>query len=288
MRFNILLYVPALADDLSVEYGVFIQHHLMDDADIELDYFELSQINPENYALDIVDTKEVTKKLRKDCLVEGFTLNSYYSIDRDKNYNRNIHKDDVRQIFICFKSNSKENTDAFIRVTEDQKIEDYHVSNNLIFFRLWASPEMEGISTIPLNIGKINYSDFGYFRGIIKQEVHHQWHSFLQQKRAISKAALAEHKKAVDAVLPVNEAPVSSPKLSNIFVPEYEDTPHSIAADTDTAPQERGMAQSNDSATDNYIAVVDNNQGSQTFRIIAYILLTLGIVSILGKLFGTD
>ena len=103
MRFNLLLYVPALADDLTIEYGIFIQHHLMDDAEIKLDYFELSKINPENYALDIVDEKEVTKKLRKDCLVEGFTLNSYYSIDMAKSYNRNINKDEVRQIFVCFR-----------------------------------------------------------------------------------------------------------------------------------------------------------------------------------------
>lgn len=275
MRFNLLLYVPALADDLTIEYGIFIQHHLMDDAEIKLDYFELSKINPENYALDIVDEKEVTKKLRKDCLVEGFTLNSYYSIDMAKSYNRNINKDEVRQIFVCFKNNSKEPIDAFIRFTEDQRIEDYQVSNNLIFFRLWASPEMEGISTIPLNVGKINYSDFEYFRGIIKQEINHQWRSFLHKKRDISKAALAENKKEPDTGLVINEEsppPAPTPKLSDIFVQEY-DIPHRLATHTNTAPQ-------------NDVAVIDKSQGSQTFKVIAYILLTLGVLSILGKLFG--
>lgn len=275
MRFNLLLYVPALADDLTIEYGIFIQHHLMDDAEIKLDYFELSKINPENYALDIVDEKEVTKKLRKDCLVEGFTLNSYYSIDMAKSYNRNINKDEVRQIFVCFKNNSKEPIDAFIRFTEDQRIEDYQASNNLIFFRLWASPEMEGISTIPLNVGKINYSDFEYFRGIIKQEINHQWRSFLHKKRDISKAALAENRKEPDTGLVINEEsppPAPTPKLSDIFVQEY-DIPHRLATHTNTAPQ-------------NDVAVIDKSQGSQTFKVIAYILLTLGVLSILGKLFG--
>lgn len=281
MRFNLLLYVPALADDLTIEYGIFIQHHLMDDAEIKLDYFELSKINPENYALDIVDEKEVTKKLRKDCLVEGFTLNSYYSIDMAKSYNRNINKDEVRQIFVCFKNNSKEPIDAFIRFTEDQRIEDYQVSNNLIFFRLWASPEMEGISTIPLNVGKINYSDFEYFRGIIKQEINHQWRSFLHKKRDISKAALAENRKEPDTGLVINEEsppPAPTPKLSDIFVQEY-DIPHRLATHTNKAPQEV-LAPQND------VAVIDKSQGSQTFKVIAYILLTLGVLSILGKLFG--
>lgn len=281
MRFNLLLYVPALADDLTIEYGIFIQHHLMDDAEIKLDYFELSKINPENYALDIVDEKEVTKKLRKDCLVEGFTLNSYYSIDMAKSYNRNINKDEVRQIFVCFKNNSKEPIDAFIRFTEDQRIEDYQASNNLIFFRLWASPEMEGISTIPLNVGKINYSDFEYFRGIIKQEINHQWRLFLHKKRDISKAALAENRKEPDTGLVINEEsppPAPTPKLSDIFVQEY-DIPHRLATHTNTAPQEV-LAPQND------VAVIDKSQGSQTFKVIAYILLTLGVLSILGKLFG--
>lgn len=280
MRFNLLLYVPALADDLTIQYGIFIQHHLMDDADIGLDYFELSKINPENYALDIVDEKEVTKKLRKDCLVDGFTLNSYYSIDMANSYNRNINKDEVRQIFVCFKNNSKENLDAFIRFTEDQRIEDYQVSNDLIFFRLWASPEMEGISAIPLDIGKVNYSDFEYFRGIIKQEINHQWHTFLHKKRDISKAALAENKKAPDTGLDIYEdsPPPPAPKLDNIFAQDY-DIPQRLSAHIETAPQE-SVAPQHD------IAVIEKNQGSQTFKVIAYILLTLGVLSILGKLFG--
>ena len=77
MKFNLLLYVPALVDNLDIEYGVFIQHHLMDDADIELNYFDFSRINSENYALDIVDKNEVTKKVRKDCLVEDRCFCSY-------------------------------------------------------------------------------------------------------------------------------------------------------------------------------------------------------------------
>ena len=185
------------------------------------------------------------------------------------------------QVLSSFKNNSKEPIDAFIRFTEDQRIEDYQVSNNLIFFRLWASPEMEGISTIPLNVGKINYSDFEYFRGIIKQEINHQWRSFLHKKRDISKAALAENRKEPDTGLVINEEsppPAPTPKLSDIFVQEY-DIPHRLATHTNTAPQEV-LAPQND------VAVIDKNQGSQTFKVIAYILLTLGVLSILGKLFG--
>ena len=187
MRFNLLLYVPVLTDNLDITYGIFVQHHLMDDADIGLDYFEFNKINPENYALDIVDEKEVTKKLRTDCLVDGFALNSYYSIDLENSYNRNINKQEVRQIFICFKNNSKEDIDAFIRVNDEQDSKDYQVHNNLIFFTLWRSPDMKDASDFPLNVGKVNYSDFEYFKETVKREVNNQWHSVLDKKRQISK-----------------------------------------------------------------------------------------------------
>ena len=59
---------------------------------------------------------------------------------------------------------------------------------------------------------------------------------------------------------------------------EY-DIPHRLATHTNTAPQEV-LAPQND------VAVIDKSQGSQTFKVIAYILLTLGVLSILGKLFG--
>lgn len=279
MRFNLLLYVPALADNLNMEYGVFIQHHLMDDADIELDYFDFSKINPENYALDIVDKKEVTKKLRKDCLVDGFTLNSYYTLDLDNSYNRNINKDEVRQIFVCFKNNSKESLDAFIRLAEDQRIEDYQVSNNLIFFRLWTSSEMDSASDIPLNIGKINYSDFEYFRGIVKQEVNNQWHSVLNKKRTSSKAALAANSKEVDTQLEINEdPPIIIPKLENIFVEEAV-IPSEVLDNRLAEYQEVLTPQNN-------VAVTNNKQGSEAFKFIAYALLALGVISIIGKLFG--
>lgn len=279
MRFNLLLYVPALADNLNIEYGVFIQHHLMDDPDIELNYFDFSKINPENYALDIVDEKEVTKKLRKDCLVDGFTLNRYYSINLENSYNRNINKDEVRQIFVCFKNNSKENLDAFIRLAEDQNIEDYQVSNNLIFFRVWASQEMENTSSIPLNVGKVNYSDFEYFCGVIKQEVNNQWHSVLNQKINNSKAALAVNNKETDSQLRASEEPpVIIPKLNNIFV-EEEDFQTEILTNRLEDYQEVVTPQ-------NDVVVIHNKQGSETFKVIAYVLLALGVMSIIGKLFG--
>ena len=279
MRFNLLLYVPALADNLNIEYGVFIQHHLMDDPDIELNYFDFSKINPENYALDVVDEKEVTKKLRKDCLVDGFTLNKYYSINLENSYNRNINKDEVRQIFVCFKNNSKEHLDAFIRLAEDQNIEDYQVSNNLIFFRIWASQEMESASSIPLNVGKVNYSDFEYFCGVVKQEVNNQWHSVLNKKRNNSKAALALNNKETNDQLRVSEEPpVIIPKLNDIFV-EEESFQNKILADRLEEHQEVTIPQ-------NDVAVINNQQGSEAFKVIAYVLLALGVISIIGKLLG--
>lgn len=279
MRFNLLLYVSTLANKPDIEYGVFIQHHLMDDANIELSYFDFSKINPENYALDIVDTHEVTKKVRKDCLVEGFTLNDYYSMDLDNSYNRNISKDEVRQIFVCFKNNSKEDLDAFIRLTEGERVEDYQITNNLIFFRLWASPEMESASNIPLNIGKINYSDFEYFRGIIEQEVNNQWHSVLHKKRDNSKAALVDNQKEADTQLEVNIEP-PKPKLSNIFSEEGH-IPSEVLTPRSEEHQEVLIPQ-------NDITVVNNKQGSEAFKVIAYVLLALGIMSILGKIFGAS
>ena len=95
--------------------------------------FEFQRVNSENYALDIVHKNEVTKKVRKDCLVNGFTLNSHYSIDLDNGFNRSISRDEVRQIFICFKDNSKQPIDAFIRMTHEGKTNNYHIKDNLIF-----------------------------------------------------------------------------------------------------------------------------------------------------------
>lgn len=276
MRFNLLLYVSTLADKPDIEYGVFIQHHLMDDANVELSYFNFSKINPENYALDVVDTHEVTKKVRKDCLVEGFTLNSYYSINLDNNYNRNISKDEVRQIFVCFKNNSKENLDAFIRLTEGERVEDYQVTNNLAFFRIWASPEMESASNIPINIGKVNYSDFEYFRGIIEQEVNNQWHSVLHKKRDSSKAALVDNKKEDGTQLEAN-IKIPEPKLNNIFL-EEDYTPNEVLT-TISEEHQAVLIPQND-------IIVNNKQGSEAFKVIAYVLLALGFISILGKMFG--
>lgn len=276
MRFNLLLYVSTLADKPDIEYGVFIQHHLMDDANVELSYFNFSKINPENYALDVVDTHEVTKKVRKDCLVEGFTLNSYYSINLDNNYNRNISKDEVRQIFVCFKNNSKENLDAFIRLTEGERVEDYQVTNNLAFFRIWASPEMESASNIPINIGKVNYSDFEYFRGIIEQEVNNQWHSVLHKKRDSSKAALVDNKKEDGTQLEAN-IKIPEPKLNNIFL-EEDYTPNEVLT-TISEEHQAVLIPRND-------IIVNNKQGSEAFKVIAYVLLALGLISILGKMFG--
>lgn len=277
MRFNLLLYVPTVSTDLDVEYGVFVQHHLMDDADIGLDYFEFRKINPENYALDIVDEKEVTKKLRKDCLVDGFKLNSYYSIDLNNSYNRNISKDEVRQVFICIKSNLKEPIDTFIRVNDDQNTKDYHVHNNLIFFTLWRSPDMKDASDFPLNVGKVNYSDFEYFKETVKQEVNNQWHSVLDKKRQISKPTLLESTKEEVLRSEVNEESIT-PELQTIVSVNIDDPVEVSQNMIEETPQFLVLQ-------DNTITV-EGKKESETFRIIASILLALGIISIVGKLLG--
>ncbi len=281
MKFNLLLYVPVSTDNVDITYGVFVQHHLMDDANIDLDYFEFKKINPENYALDIVDEKEVTKNLRVDCLVDGFALNSYYSIDLNKSYNRNISKQEVRQIFICFKNNSKEPIDAFIRVNEEQDSRDYQVYNNLIFFTLWASPDMEGTNDLPLNVGKVNYSDFEYFRETIDKEVNYQWHSFLNKKRDRSKLILVENARVEAKKLNTTEDPNISE--SQTIVLENNDilvsVPHIIPGARIEDSQPVIIPQSD-------TAVINNQEGSEAFKIIAYILLALGVVSILVKLLG--
>ena len=280
MRFNLLLYVPALVDNLDIEYGVFIQHHLMDDANIELDYFNFSKINPENYALDIVDKNEVTKKVRKDCLVEGFTLNSHYSIDLDKSFNRNISQDEVRQIFICFKSNSKQPIDAFVRMTHDGETNNYNIKNNLIFFQLWAAPEMQDSSNIALNIGKVNYTDFKYFCDTVKKEVNNQWHLMLNKKRDISKEELLlVSNEDVEYPSVYDQIQSNSAKLEDIFAQPEDVSAHISSIPIE--PQEIVIAQHN-------ITPASSKKGSDSFKIIAYILLILGVLSILGKLFGAN
>lgn len=277
MRFNLLLYVPALVDNLDIEYGIFIQHHLMDDADVELKYFDFSRINSENYALDVVDRNEVTKKVRKDCLVEGYTLNSHYSIDLDKGFNRNISKDEVRQIFICFKNNSKEPIDAFIRMTHDGETNNYRIKDNLVFFQLWVAPEMAGSSDIVLNIGKVNYTNFDYFCESIKTEVNNQWRLMLNKKRDISKENLVTHNEVAHEQSEPTQEPQIQAKLEDIFSQQY-DVPSSINS-TVVEPQTVLVPQ-------NSATPASSKKGSDSFKIIAYILLILGVLSILGKIFG--
>lgn len=279
MKFNLLLYVPALIESLNIEYGVFIQHHLMDDADIELDYFDFNRINSENYALDIVEKNEVTKKIRKDCLVEGFTLNSHYSINLDKGFNRIIRSDEVRQIFICFKSSSKQPVDAFIRVTHDNETHNYHIKDNLIFFRLWAAPEMENSSNIDLNIGKVNYSSFEYFCENIKEEVNKQWHSILHKQRDISREELFKEEKDSDVVTETVEDQSAPVKLENIFA-QPEDVPNHVSVKTASTP--------NPITSQNNTVAASTKKGTDSFKIIAYILLILGVLSMIGKIFGSN
>ena len=277
MRFNLLLYVPALVENLNIEYGIFIQHHLMDDADIELNYFDFSKINSENYALDIVDKNEVTKKVRKDCLVEGFTLNSHYSIDLDKGYNRNISKDEVRQIFICFKNTSKQPIDAFIRMTHDGETHNYHIKDDLIFFQLWVAPEMQDSSDIALNIGKVNYSDFAYFCTVIKEEINKQWHLILNTKRDISKEKLINDNQEIAYEEESPQSPSNPVKLKNIFIQPSDASAHVIP----TATEAHSMViPAHDTIP------LSSKKGSDSFKIIAYILLIIGVISILGKIFG--
>lgn len=277
MRFNLLLYVPALVDNLDMEYGIFIQHHLMDDADIELKYFNFSRINSENYALDIVDRNEVTKKVRKDCLVQGYTLNSYYSIDLDKGFNRNISKDEVRQIFICFKNNSKEPIDAFIRMTHDGETNNYRIKDNLVFFQLWVAPEMAGSSDIALNIGKVNYTNFDYFCERVKTEVNNQWRLMLNKKRDISKEKLVTHNEVSYEQSEHIQEPQTQVKLERIFAQPDEIPDHVRVIHTDS--QEILIPQNGN-------ILADSRNGSNSFKIIAYILLILGVLSILGKMFS--
>lgn len=217
MRFNLLLYVATLTETPDVDFGIFIQHHFMDDADIQLDYFDFSKINPENYALDIVEKNPITPQVRRDCLVEGFTLSSYLTINLSHGFNRNIHVDDVRQIFICFKTRSQESIDAFIRLTKDQVITDYQIHNQLIFFRLWVAPELTTGSNAEFNIAKINYSNFDYFCETVKSQLNQQWHSVLKEKRAISKSQLK--KDDHNNQFTVNEKPEPTPavKLTDIY-----------------------------------------------------------------------
>lgn len=277
MRFNLLLYVPALVNNLDMEYGIFIQHHLMDDADVELKYFNFSRINSENYALDIVDRNEVTKKVRKDCLVEGYTLNSYYSIDLDKGFNRNISKDEVRQIFICFKNNSKEPIDAFIRMTHDGETNNYRIKDNLVFFQLWVAPEMAGSSDIALNIGKVNYTNFDYFCERVKTEVNNQWRLMLNKKRDISKEKLVTHNEVSHEQSEHIQEPQTQVKLERIFAQPDEIPDHVRVIHTDS--QEILIPQNGN-------ILADSRNGSNSFKIIAYILLILGVLSILGKMFS--
>lgn len=272
MRFNLLLYVPALADSLNIDYGIFVQHHLMDDRDIKLDYFDFSKINPENYALDIVEEKEVTKKLRKDCLVDGFTLNSYYSIDLQSDYNRSINREEVRQIFICFKNNSTDKIKAFIRLTADQKAEDYQIKDNLIIFRLCSSPEMEGISPISLELGKDNYSDFESFHEAVKQDVNQQWHQFLEAKiGAGSESVVSEPESEPEQPKPVGNAIEEGDSHQSPKSPPSVKPPEDIdAIDTKSSKE---------------ISVKAESQGSEAFKVIAHVLLALGILSVIAKLF---
>ena len=100
----------------------------------------------------------------------------------------------------------------------------------------------------------------------------------LNKKRDSSKAVLEANSKKANTELDTNEdsTPII-PKLNNIFV--EEEVPSGFLANRIEEYQEVVISQ-------NDVVVVNNKQGSEAFKVIAYVLLALGVISIIGKLLG--
>ncbi len=292
MIYNLMLYVPTLLSDVNASYGLFVQHHFMDDKDIKLSYYEFDKINPETCALDIVEHKPVTDKIRIDSLVQGFALKSYYAVDTDKGYNRSIAKRDVKQLFVCFKSENARAVDAFIRVSQEI-MTDYYASNGLIIFKLWTAPEVAEFFADQGAMGHLNYTKFAYFQEKLEEQLNNHWRTVLDKQLAATLSSLKINSQGTTLSQPLDDGatlgaidPSLEPSLADAS--PTNDNDNVIAAKVPDLPDVSApdLPQTRVAETVAALPLQTTDKGSSALKVTAYVLLSLGILSMLIRLFG--
>ena len=101
---NIRLFVPNTTEALDFEYGLLIHYMSYNEyraqSEIGLQYYELAEIDPIDNALDIVQQKVITDAARSQSKIDGFTLDSHYTLSFGERLNNKIAEDSVRQIWL--------------------------------------------------------------------------------------------------------------------------------------------------------------------------------------------
>lgn len=191
MKVNIRLFVPNTTDTLDFEYGLVIHHLKYSESkmqsEIGLQYYELSEIDPLTNALDVVQRQSITNINRSQSIINGFTLDSHYTLSFDKRFNNKISENSVRQVWLLL--HCKNNSEYPFLIEKITDIEEKIISqHNNFFIRLWSHSEWNAHETCSLVTQKFSS----------KQEILNRLHKDLatefdqieQTKRQISLAEL--------------------------------------------------------------------------------------------------
>ena len=184
MKTNIRLFVPNTTEALDFEYGLLIHYMKYNEyrsqAEIGLKYYELADIDPINNALDIVQQQVITDTNRGQSKIDGFTLDSHYTLSFNQRLNNKIEENSARQIWLWLNCNNpKEYHFLLEKITDtEQKI----VSDqNQLFVRLWRHPEWMEHDIDPFDQGKIG--SLLELISVVKQRLEAQFDQIEQENR---------------------------------------------------------------------------------------------------------
>lgn len=220
MKTNIRLFVPTTTEVLEFEYGLLIHYMTYNESkarsEISLDYYELAAIDPLTNALDIVERKEVTEAVRGQSKIDGFTLDSHYTLSFDQRYNNKTPEQSVRQVWLWLHCNEENDYDFLVEKATDSLVK-IPTQNNQLLTRVWAHPDWIERDINPLKQQTVS-GRIGLVT-LLTQQLAVQFEQIEQENR---KKALAEIQAAnpqpASVSLPTNSAStaavVAAPKSS--------------------------------------------------------------------------
>lgn len=208
MKTNIRLFVPNTTEALSFEYGLLIHYTAYNEyraqSEIGLQYYELAEIDPIDRALDIVQRQIITDAARSQSKIDGFTLDSHYTLSFDQRFNNKVAQDSVRQVWLWL--NCKNSTEYHFLLEKITDFEEKRVSDqNQLLVRLWLHPDWTEQDVNPFDQGKIG-SRLELI-SVMKQRLSAQFDQIEQANR-----------QKVLASLKVNSLPIVSTKLENNII----------------------------------------------------------------------
>lgn len=184
MKTNIRLFVPTTTEALDFEYGLLIHYMSYNEyraqSEIGVQYYELAEIDPIDHALDVVQQQIITDAARSQSKIDGFTLDSHYTLSFDQRFNNKIIQDSVRQVWLWL--NCKNSTEYHFLLEKITDFEEKRVSDqNQLLVRLWVHPDWTEQDINPFDKGKI----FSYLEliSVMKQRLSVQFDHIEQVSR---------------------------------------------------------------------------------------------------------